>query len=627
MAAPETAIVRPRILRDGESSLLEGEVRSRLQTRPRGIVVIAGPAGSGKSTALVHLAQEFAGDARIAFADVSEGFNARRLLDLSSVRLAICVAPLSTGVHEAVEPEIWRMAPWGIDDSIEYLLSAHPHRCESVMRRIRNDAQWRELGGLPLLCRLILDRFAADESLSSIRATLADELHAQLPDATTRSAAALWCLAATCQPLREHELVELDKCEGINRVATSLLRHRLPRRILAAEQIVDDLRSKASAPLLANYFPQSLVCDVAQLIGDQRNLHEALERIVGKNRLRAQQPMAASLLFAINQDWRPANGRAPLLAGAYLAGIRWAGAQYKVLDVSCADLQKANLSESRLVGASADRADLRSAQLHGAQLIDFSAKEAIFDGADLSFVRAPSAKFCDVSFRGANLEGALLAKAVMLRIDLRNARLCRADLSRTVFRGPLDLTGADFTGANLFGARLDGLMLRHASFNSARFAVASLDEADLEGMRLPGADFAGAHLWKAWLTGTYMPGACFRNADLASSGLAEIDWEGADLRDADLRGCTFHLGSSRSGLVGSPIACEGSRTGFYTDDYEEQDFKSPEDIRKANLRGADLRGAKIKGVDFYLVDLRDALYTSDQEAVFRASGAILKTRV
>ena len=34
--------------------------------------------------------------------------------------------------------------------------------------------------------------------------------------------------------------------------------------------------------------------------------------------------------------------------------------------------------------------------------------------------------------------------------------------------------------------------------------------------------------------------------------------------------------------IGSTIPCEGSRTGFYTDDYNEQDYKSPEEIRKAS---------------------------------------------
>jgi hypothetical protein len=85
--------------------------------------------------------------------------------------------------------------------------------------------------------------------------------------------------------------------------------------------------------------------------------------------------------------------------------------------------------------------------------------------------------------------------------------------------------------------------------------------------------------------------------------------------------------STRSGLVDSPIACEGSRTGFYTDDFDEQQFKAPEDIRKANLRGADLRGARITGTDFYLVDLRNARYTPMQAEHFRSCGAILEDRV
>ncbi len=120
--------------------------------------------------------------------------------------------------------------------------------------------------------------------------------------------------------------------------------------------------------------------------------------------------------------------------------------------------------------------------------------------------------------------------------------------------------------------------------------------------------------------------ANFLGADLRDAGLAEVDWPGACLRDADLRGASFHLGSSRNGLVGSPIACEGSRTGFYTDDYDDQDIKPAEEIRKANLRGADLRGASIEGVDFYLVDLRGAKYTIGQAAQLRHCRAILKDR-
>ena len=90
-----------------------------------------------------------------------------------------------------------------------------------------------------------------------------------------------------------------------------------------------------------------------------------------------------------------------------------------------------------------------------------------------------------------------------------------------------------------------------------------------------------------------------------------------------MRGATFHMGSSRSGLVDSPYPGHGSRTGFYTDEFEERWHKTPETIRKANLRGADLRGAKIEGVDFYLVDLRDAKYDAEQAQQLRRCDAIL----
>ena len=136
-----------------------------------------------------------------------------------------------------------------------------------------------------------------------------------------------------------------------------------------------------------------------------------------------------------------------------------------------------------------------------------------------------------------------------------------------------------------------------------------------------------AYLKGALLTGTTMAGANFEHACLCEAGLADVEWEGVSLRGADLRGASFHMGSCRSGLVGSPIPCEGSRTGFYTDELDEQTYKAPEEIRKANLCGADLRGALLDGVDFYLVDLRGARYDPDQEEQLRRSGAILEARV
>src|SRR5262249_9180146 len=110
------------------------------------------------------------------------------------------------------------------------------------------------------------------------------------------------------------------------------------------------------------------------------------------------------------------------------------------------------------------------------------------------------------------------------------------------------------------------------------------------------------------------------------AGLGDLDAAGACLRDADLRGATFHMGSTRSGLLFTPLASEGTRTGFYTDDGDEQHFKAPEEIRKANLCGADLRGARLDGVDSYLVDLRGARYDPEQAAHLRRCRAILEDR-
>jgi uncharacterized protein YjbI with pentapeptide repeats len=145
----------------------------------------------------------------------------------------------------------------------------------------------------------------------------------------------------------------------------------------------------------------------------------------------------------------------------------------------------------------------------------------------------------------------------------------------------------------------------------------------LDDTFLPRAKLARANLVGAHLTGSQLQYADLRGADLTGARLGEIDWEHADLRNANLSFATFHMGSSREGLLSSPIASEGTRTGFYTDEYTEQNFKAPEEIRKANLKGADLRGAVLGGVDFYLVDLRNALLDPHQLAFVQSSGAIL----
>ena len=82
----------------------------------------------------------------------------------------------------------------------------------------------------------------------------------------------------------------------------------------------------------------------------------------------------------------------------------------------------------------------------------------------------------------------------------------------------------------------------------------------------------------------------------------------------------------RSDLMDSLIVYEGSRTGFYTDNYDEQDIKPVDEIRKGDLRCADLRGANNKGVDFYLVNLRGVRYIYDQARQFHHCRATVANR-
>ena len=135
-------------------------------------------------------------------------------------------------------------------------------------------------------------------------------------------------------------------------------------------------------------------------------------------------------------------------------------------------------------------------------------------------------------------------------------------------------------------------------------------------------DFSGATLDGALLTDTRFPRADFRGATLIESGLAGVSWVGADLRDTNLSRASFHLGSSRSGLLFAGTS-EGTRTGFYTEEMRDLAHKDPAEVRVADLRGVDLTGAHTDDTDWYRVDLRGARYDAAQRRQMSACGAIL----
>ena len=611
----ERARVRPRVIspETGEPILLDDKIGQLIQEGRHELVGLVGGPGSGKTTALRHLAAVLPpwALAQMRLVDDPQGY-----ADIVALgdRDGHFVISAGSQLPPAPRQVVYSLASWSQDDVIEYLLSAHWNRCASVMTRLKASDDRGFLMGIPELWTIVLDQMARDESIVGVRSALRCELAEWFNEHhRARAITEDFCLADIGQSsdiVLHLALSSLSgdmpkRAEGAESLAR-LIRHRPVALLLAADRLKVFAESGHSESAFAHTFPYDLVQEAAPAIAGSTKALQRLSEWLNRAEDSAVHPMAASLLHAASPGWRPGPDCRPRLSGAYLARAAWPGLNLSQVDLESADLKEADLSSVNLEKSRASHARFQRASLYGALLDSWVAV-----GADLSAANLQSVHAVGAIFYNANLAGARLIEANLRKANLQNA----------------NIDGADFTGANLEDSSLNGLKLRRARFDFARFGGADLRDCDMEEMVLTVPDFHDADLRGALLTGSRMQEANFVGANLRGAGLAEIDWPGADLHDADLCRASFHLGSSRNGLVGSPIACEGSRTGFYTDDYDDQGIKSPEEIRKANLQGADLRGANIEGVDFYLVDLRDAKYTRDQAKHFRRCRAILEDHV
>lgn len=635
---PERAVVRPRVLlRNGEhSTLLEDEILPLVESGACGAIAVCGPPGSGRTTALRHLAAVLPTTAGIRLADDPA---AGALVSPPRDRLIVYAAyqpRLASASHLA---EL-TLAPWTHDDCIEYLLATNRDRCASVMARVRTAAHTGLLLGRPELWRAALDEMAADEAVADPLAALCRRVESLLGAgrfAQVRRGCLVVCRerllgVPASRAAAENADATLDPDQGWCRVlpgegpgfeaAERLLRHVGVSLALAADEIVDDLRNGLIEYYLAGRWPRPLFRLIAAGAAREAAVLDTLRRAADSESPEVH-ALAASLVHAAGAAWRPTPGRHCDLAGALLGGVAWTQADLRGTCLSDSDLSRAALAGANLASVHLERAILRDAWMPRVVLEQTKALRAVLAGADLLGARARGARLQEADLSGARLDVADLSDARLVGADLRGAHLtgaCLAGADLTCAR----LAGADLTDADLTRAILTGLDLSWTVCARTRFTEAALSQANLEGIQIDRPDFQGAVLALALLTGSRLWGANFHKASLVGARLAAIDWPHADLRDADLRHATFHLGTSRSGLVGSPLACEGSRTGFYRDDLAERWFRSPEEIRKANLYGADLRGAAIDGTDFYLVDLRQARLDPDQRRYVRHGGAILE---
>lgn len=619
MFASHKTMVRPRVTArgSGEPMLLADAVEDFLEHHRQGVVQIVGGPGSGKTTALNYLLAIFPEKCTYlddAIRDAIAGAGA------DSVTICTGKQPLQREAHE-----IFTLAPWTRDDCVEYLLAADPAACGRVMERLRHDQQFL-IPGVPELWSIILSELASNAEASSAKAALQHRLRHLLSDDALQRQLADCCIdLLTGGDVEAAERTIGQCCRGNQwNVVYRLLRHEAVQVLIAASRIADQLRQNEACQALDRQLPGPLVQELGIAARDPA-LQRRLEGIIV--RAPSSQPMAASILHAAGVGWKPTDFRHYRFTGASLSRADWPGLSFsrrtRTVHFENADLSDSNLSGCSLAHVSGLRAIFARAKLDKACLFEFHGEQADFTGADLTGADLTSANLAGARLTAANAAGAvlrrtLLSGAHLAHVCFRNANLCEAMLVAAT------VTNGDFRDANLQAANLRGLRLCDAICDGAQFRTANLMECNLEYVVLPGACFTEANLDRAMLTGSRMPCASFQYASLRGAGLADVDWEGADLREADLRNAMFHLGSTRSGLVGSPYPCHGSRTGFYTDDFDDLGFRSPEEIRKANLRGADLRGAVLDGADFYLVDLREALYDARQARHLRLTGAILE---
>jgi uncharacterized protein YjbI with pentapeptide repeats len=603
-AIPRRAEVVPRAHRRGcEASLpIDRLLLPVIRSGVKGIVRIAAPAGGGKSTAIRHLRAVLPAGADVKL------FDAHQLADAQRAACGgLAVFASSDPVMDEKFVDVFYLSPWTLDDCMEYLHAKNPQLCGSVLNRLCGEVSLATLAGLPQFLCLVMDRMCEDVILGGAREILRQHIRRILPTG----------------PALDRLIVDGPSFAPLTPDQWRWWQHRCVRNICHASWIVDKLVD-GTIPNQLHLMDDSidLVPEIAAALVDQRAAVEYLQRVVYEDRRSAALPMIASVLLAYDPGWKPDDGRGMILTKAQLRGAQWAGVDLTGALLMGANFSRADLSGADLKLANGDLADFSGANLRGARLKKGRFLAASFLSADLSGISGANADFTEVSF-----DHAKLAKA-----DLREAKFLKTNFTY-VSADHANFKGASFSGVNLEGARFTS-----ATFSSARFALTDFTESILdaacfknarlvscnfEWLEMNGVIFSEAMLNGSLLTGTRIIGGDFQHTNLCGTGLAEIIWENADLRGADLTNASFHMGSTRSGLVGSTIAGEGSRTGFYTDDFNDQSFKPVEEIRKACLRGANFLGAKVEGTDFYLVDLRQAIYSPKQAQHFAKTGAIL----
>ncbi|MCU0863375.1 MAG: pentapeptide repeat-containing protein [Planctomycetes bacterium] len=588
---PQRAAVRPRIRIEagGVPRLLEEEIAELLAAGRPTTVHLLGGRGAGKTTALAHIAFVFAGDVRLGLRDGAPTTTGDFLVVVTATPRGVLSRPPARPGER-----VFHLMPWNDDDCLEYLCTRHPTRTAAAWNAWRAGNAEHDLRQHPALCTRVLDHLASAAAPADALQALHQIMLANLGDA--RAAAQHNALSTWLrQPGHAEHSLPADTAPWF--------RSSTARAQLAAEQLLQLAAVREPFALQHLVWRRDLAIAVITLLQLDPARAEALHARIGIA-TDADDRLALSLLAIAAPGYRPpaerlVDGSHAMLSFAVLEGRELSG-NWSHAHLFGAVLRAATLDHCLLVNANLADADLSAASLRQAQALD-----CIATGLRAGNLIAEAANFRGANFARAQLQG---AKLMLAAFD--HGRLDDADLTGA------DLTSASLLGTDLRTTRLDGAILDYALCDRACASETQWPALQAEDSQWRDAD----------LTGARWPRAKLQRASFRGARLADVDWSGADLRGADLSGATFHLGNSRSGLVGSELASEGTRTGFYTDESLERHFQQPELVRKANLGGCDLRGANLVDTDLYLVDLRGAKLDPRQREHARRCRAILDRR-
>ena len=271
------APVRPRVLspETGESLPLVDVIGPILANADSGVIRIFGSAAQGKSTALNQLAGLLPPHLSVSLLDEP---SASAILAESSNRWRIYTSA-SSAIMKGPATYL-RLAPWGEDEWIEYLLASDRGMCSSVMGRLALvKAEADRLGGNPELWDVVLREMMSDPSLDGPASALRKEFAAIVPDAERRHLLEGDCFSAVCSPalhflsLRRHRPASSLK---------RLIRHRPVQLLLAADWIAHAVKHRMDRQPLAVTLPRDLVLEAAARIVHDPDALDRLRSLIAR---------------------------------------------------------------------------------------------------------------------------------------------------------------------------------------------------------------------------------------------------------------------------------------------------------------------------------------------------------